>query len=78
MAASDVIDLVELMHVELGIHPANGKRLLAAGYVTLDGERFALTEIPHDEARGRFLDVLGRQLRIEVPTRRLPPQGELF
>jgi hypothetical protein len=78
LAASDAISLVDLMAAELGVHPDNGKRLLAAGYVTLDGEKVRELELPADEARGRFLDVLGRQLRIEVPTRRLPPQGELF
>lgn len=85
MAGSDPFDqrtqtvnVVELMAAELGIHAANGERLLAAGYVTLNGRKLLDRELPIEEGRGRFLLVLGRELRIQPPTRHLPPQGELF
>jgi hypothetical protein len=86
LAASDlVVDLIRhefnvlaLMEAEFGIHPENGKRLLAAGYVTLDDEPFAETRLPCEEGRGRFLKVLGRQVRLQAPTKHLPAQGGLF
>jgi hypothetical protein len=85
LAASDVVDLLRhefdvlaLMKAEFGIHPDNGKRLLAAGYVTLDDEPFAEMRLPVEDGRGRFLKVLGREVRLQAPTKYLPPQGELF
>lgn len=78
MASSDSIDVVDLMADELGIHAANGERLLERGYVTLDGETLQERFLDPRESNGRYLTVLGRQLRVQAPTRYLPPQGELF
>lgn len=78
MAVSDAIDVVKLMAEELGIHSDNGERLLERGYVTLDEERLSERFLDPTAANGRYLTVLGRQLRVQAPTRYLPPQGELF
>jgi hypothetical protein len=86
LAASDLVvdliahefNLLALMHAELGIHPDNGKRLLAAGYVTLDGEPLTAERLPCESGRNKTLAVLGRQTRLEAPTKYLPDQGELF
>lgn len=72
-------DLIGLMKRELGIHPDNGRRLLAAGYVSVGGQTVgASDELPWDEARGKTLEVVKRKLRLVAPTRAIVPQGELF
>jgi hypothetical protein len=78
LAASDAIDVVELMAAELDIHPQNGVRLLERGWVTLGGERILNRLIDPHAVNGQFLVVLGRQLRVQAPAKHVPPQGELF
>lgn len=74
------LNVVELMRRELGIHPENGKRLLAAGYVGLGGRTLCANdrELDPDEASGKTLSVVGRELRIVAPTRYIKPQAALF